>query len=323
MRVLVTGANGFVGKSLRAELLKRGSAVTAALRNPDALLEDVDTVPVGNIDEKTDWTDALHPQGGGRDVEVVIHLAARVHVMKETSVDPLTDYLKVNLYGTANLAYQAARAGVKRLVYVSSVKVNGECATEAQPYVETDPPDPQDPYAVSKWEAELALQRIAQETALEVVIVRPPLVYGSGVAGNFVKMMKVIEKGIPLPLASVKNRRSLLYIGNLVDALITCATHPAAAGETYLVSDGAAISTSDLLRQLAAAMNVPARLFPCPPTLISLVAKMAGKSEQAERLLGSLQVDSDKIRRELNWQPPYSVQQGLQATADWYRTTRL
>ena len=186
-------------------------------------------------------------------------------------------------------------------------------------FSETDEANPQDPYGVSKWEAEQALHRVAKETGLEVLIVRPPLVYGAGVKGNFAQMLRVLATGMPLPLASANNLRSLVYIGNFVDALMKCATHPAAAGQTYLVSDGEDVSTPDLLRQLGAAMGHPARLLPCPPSLLKLGGRLVGKSDQIDRLLGSLQVDSSKIRRELDWQPPFTFQEGLQATAEWYR----
>lgn len=318
--VLVTGANGFVGQPLCAEIIRQGGHVRAALQRTRQTHAGIDDIITGGLDGKTDWTHALHG------VSAIIHLAARVHVMQDIAIDPLAEFRRVNAEGTANLAQQAAYAGVKRFVYVSSIKVNGEntAATGENKYFsETDPPNPQDPYGQSKWEAEQALQRIAQQTGLEVVIVRPPLVYGAGVKGNFRQMLKVIARGIPLPLASVNNRRSLLYVDNLVDALITCASHTAAAGQTYLVSDGEDISTPDLIRGLAASMNVPARLFPCPPALLRMAAAFFGKSAQAERVLGSLQINSDKMRRDLNWHPPYSLQQGLQTTADWYRTTHL
>lgn len=313
MRLLITGANGFVGQALCDEARLRGYAVRCATRavwRPDGCTE---RVAVGAIDDKTDWTTAL--QG----VDTVIHLAARVHVMRDEAADPLTAFLAVNLHGTANLARQAARAGVKRLVYVSSIKVNGERTTEAGAFTEADRADPQDPYAVSKWEAEQALHRIAGETGLEVVVVRPPLVYGAGVQGNFISMLNVLAKGLPLPLASVHNRRSLIYVGNLVDALIACALHPGAAGQTYVVSDGEDVSTPELLRRLGAAMGRRARLFPCPARVLKVAGKLTGRSGQVERLLGALRVDSGKIRRDLNWAPPYTLQQGLQATAQWYR----
>ena len=312
--MLVTGANGFVGQALCAEAMRRGWHVRGALRSACELPAGAEKVVVGAIGGETDWTGAL------RGADVVVHLAARVHVMQDTIADPLAEFLKVNLHGTENLARQAARAGVKRFIYVSSIKVNGEETRDGQRFSETDVPAPQDPYGVSKWEAEQALHRVADETGLEAVIVRPPLVYGAGVKGNFVQMLNIVAKRIPLPFASVHNHRDLVYVGNLVDALITCATQPAAAGQTYLVCDGENISTPDLLRQLAVGMGVPSHLFPCPPALLQLAGKLAGKSQQLERLLGSLRVDGDKMRTDLNWTTPYSLRQGLQATTEWYRT---
>ena len=273
---------------------------------------DIEPSLIGAIDGQTNWTNAL------QDVGVVIHLAARVHVMHDSAVDPLAEFRRANTAGTEHLARCAAASGVKRLVYVSSIKVNGEETHDGKIYSEQDTPAPQDAYAISKWEAEQALYRVSAETGLEVVIVRPPLVYGPGVKGNFAQMLNVVAKRFPLPFASVPNRRDLIYVENLADALITCATHPAAANQTYLICDGAAVSTPDLLHQLAHVLDVPSRLFPCPPTLLRLVGKLAGKSQQLDRLLGSLQIDDGKIRRELNWQPPYSLQQGLLATAQWY-----
>jgi nucleoside-diphosphate-sugar epimerase len=308
LRFLVTGANGFVGKSLCVELFRQGYAVRAAVRSANLRIDDFERARVGSIDSGTDWTAALCG------VDIVIHLAARAHVMKESVADPLAEFLRVNLYGTENLARQAARAGVKRLVYMSSIKVNGERST--LPFVESDEPNPQDPYGVSKCEAEQALHRVAAETGLEIVIVRSPLVYGPGVKGNFAQMLKVLRSGIPLPLASVRNLRSLIYVGNLVDALIACATHPAAAGQTYLITDGEDISTPDLLRRLGAAMGHPARLLPCSVALLRLGGRLFGKSEQVDRLLDSLRVDNGKICRELNWSPPCSLQQGLCATVE-------
>jgi nucleoside-diphosphate-sugar epimerase len=308
-RVLVTGANGFVGRQLCAELIRREYPVKAAVRTPDGLNAVEQAAVVGQIDGRTDWTQALDG------VDVVIHLAARVHVMKEAAADPLAEFRKVNVQGTEHLARQAASAGVKRLVYVSSIKVNGEETTGRLSYTEQDEPMPQDPYGVSKWETEQVLHRVAAETRLEIVVVRPPLVYGPNVKGNFAQMLKALRYGVPLPLASVHNQRSLVYVGNLVDALIVCAGHPEAAGQTYLVSDGEDVSTPELLRQLGSAIGHPARLLPCPAALLKLAGRLVGRSDQMDRLLGSLQVDSGKIRRKLNWTPPYSLQQGLSATA--------
>jgi len=311
-RFLVTGANGFVGKPLCAELLRQGHAVRAAVRSSDQLPDGVEAVTIGNIDGDTDWTEAL------QDVERVIHLAARVHVMKDKAADPLTEFLRVNLHGSENLARQAARAGVKRLVYVSSIKVNGEQTLGRHSYTEQDTPAPKDAYGVSKWRAEQALQRIAQETKLEVVIVRPPLVYGPGVKGNFINLLAAIDNEIPLPLAGAKNNRSLLYVGNLVNALFVCATHPAANGETYLVRDGEDIPTSLLVKKIAAALGRKPRCFNFSPGLLRAGAMVLGRSAQVDRLFGALCVNDEKLRNELDWIPPFTLEQGLRITADWF-----
>jgi UDP-N-acetyl-alpha-D-quinovosamine dehydrogenase len=313
---LVTGATGFVGRALCRRLLEDGASVVAGIRQQAKLDEGVTPVVVGEINEATDWSQALSG------VDVVFHLAARAHVLRETAADPLAEFRKTNVAGTERLARSAAAAGVRRLVYVSSIGVHGLYTEPGKKFSEADIPQPHNAYALSKWEAEQALTRVAGETGLEVVIVRPPLVYGPGAPGNFAQMLAVVSKGIPLPFASVRNQRSLVYVDNLADALIACTVHPAAAGQTYLVSDGEDVSTPELLRQLADVLGVPARLPPCPPVLLRLAGRLAGKREQMERLLGSLQVDSGKIRRELNWLPPYTLQQGLQATADWRRGKR-
>ena len=307
MTTLVTGANGFVGQALCAALRERGEIIRSAVR----VAHDAEQTAVGEINANTDWTNAL--QG----CATVIHLAARVHVMNDISSNPLEEFRKVNLHGTENLARQAAAAAIKRFVYVSSIKVNGE-QTTLKTFSESDIANPQDPYGVSKWEAEQALHRVAAETGLEVVVVRPPLVYGAGVKGNFISLFNAIDKGLPLPLAAAHNARSLVYVGNLVDALITCATHPKAAGKTYLVSDRVDVSTAMLVREIAAALNRPDRSFYFPPAVLRTIAGLLGKSAQVDRLFGSLQIDSAKIRRELNWSQPYTLQQGLQATAEWY-----
>lgn len=313
--MLVTGASGFVGRCLTAELQQRGHAVRVALRNTKQVVGCAEAALITNINAETDWTDAL------RGIDTVFHLAARVHVMKDDTSDPLAEFRKVNLHGTENLARQAVRAGVKRLVYVSSIKVNGE-GSESTSYTERDSANPQDPYGVSKWEAEQALHRIADETGLEVVIVRPPLVYGPGVKGNFISLFKAIDKGLPLPLAGARNARSLVYVGNLADALIACATRVEAAGQTYLVSDGDAVSTADLVSGIARALECRGRCFYFPPVILRVLARLLGKSAQVDRLFGSLRVDSSKLRQQLGWAPPYTLQQGLLETARWYRQQR-
>jgi len=319
-RILVTGASGFVGHILCRTLLAQGFEVTATVRRIALLPERHERlyqeIEVGDIHASTDWSSAL------KGVNTLVHLAARVHVMKDVASDPLAEFLKVNLDGTVNLARQAARVGVKRLVYVSSVKVNGEETQELRSYVEQDMPAPQDPYGVSKWEAERALQLIAQETGLEVVVVRPPLVYGPGVKGNFIRLLAAVDKEIPLPLAGANNARSLVYVGNLVNALICCATHPAARGQTYLVSDGKSVSTAVLVEKIAKALGRKSRSFYFPPGLIRFAAIMLGRSAQVDRLFGSLRVNDEKIHRELSWTPPYTLDQGLHETVDWYQKSK-
>ncbi|MDI1299679.1 SDR family oxidoreductase [Methylotenera sp.] len=307
-RIMVTGANGFVGQAICAEALARGFNVTGATRTSFSFIPHLKNYVVSDINSSTDWALALEG------CDVVVHLAARVHVMREHSGNPLAEFRRLNVEGTEHLARSAAKAGVKRLVYVSSIKVNGEETSGNHIYCEQDVPAPQDPYGISKWEAEQVLHQIAQETGLEVGVVRPPLVYGAGVKGNFAQMLSVLARGLPLPFATITNRRSLIYVENLVDVLILCATHPAAAGQTYLVSDGEDVSTPDLLNKLSLAMGKSPRLFPFPIALLKLAGRLVGKSDQISRVVGSLRVDSSKIRRELGWVPPFSVDDGLKAT---------
>lgn len=310
----MTGATGFIGRHLFAKLREQGGAVRGTLwtQEPATILPSgVMRVLVDSIGPETDWGDAL------AGVDTVFHLAARVHVMKETTEDPLALYRLVNVAGTERLARRAAAAGVRRLVFLSSVKVHGE-ETEAF-YNETSPLAPTDPYGVSKREGEEVLGRIGRETGLEVVIIRPPLVYGPGVKANFLGLMRGVAQGWPLPLASITNRRSLIYVGNLVDALVICGTAPQAAGKTYLVSDGKDVSTADLIRRLASALGRPARLFACPLALLTLAGKVTGRTSAIDRLVGSLRVDMTKIGRELGWHPPHTLEEGLQQTAAWYR----
>jgi nucleoside-diphosphate-sugar epimerase len=307
-KILITGVNGFVGSALCMEAVARGFDVRGATRNVCDSPIGFENIVVGDINADTEWHSAL------LNCDVVIHLAARVHIMSETADDTLSEFRLVNTTGTECLARCAVTSGVKRLVYVSSIKVNGEETSDDVAFCEQDQPNPQEAYGISKWEAEQALHRVAAETGMEVVIVRPPLVYGPGVKGNFAQMLRVVTMGIPLPFAGVKNQRELIYVGNLVDALITCATHPAAVGNTYLVGDGESVSTPYLLRGLAKASGVSSRVFAWPVGLLKLMGALLGKGDQVERLVGSLQVDSSKIRRELGWEPPYRLQEGLNKT---------
>lgn len=311
--ILVTGANGFIGRALCSTLISQGKNIRPAVRAADSGENTAgqDSVVVGPIDGDTDWTSVL----GG--VDTVCHLAARAHHVHDAANSLISRYREVNTDGTRRLAQMAAQAGVKRFVFLSSVKVNGE-RTADRPFTENDAPHPEDAYGISKWEAEQALHNISRTTGMEVMVLRPPLVYGPGVRGNFLRLIQLVARGAPLPLASVINRRSLLYIDNLVDAIVLCMDTPRAAGGTYLVSDGEDISTPDLIRSLAAALDVRVRLFPCPAALLKLGATVLGKSGEISKLSESLQVDSSRIRKALGWQPRVSLRQGLEKTARWY-----
>jgi nucleoside-diphosphate-sugar epimerase len=309
MRILVTGVNGFIGKYLCAELLRREYAVIAASRSVNDCIGMIDWVVISSINNETDWSHALHG------IDVVIHLAARVHVMNEVATDPLDEFRKVNVNGTLNLAKQAVTAAVKRFVFISSVKVNGEYTQLDKPFTEIDTPNPQDPYGISKSEAEQGLMLIAQKTSMEVVVIRPPLVYGAGVKANFASMMRMVKRSIPLPLGAIHNKRSFVYIDNLVSLIMKCIIHPAAANQVFLVSDGNDLSTTELLRGCASALGVRSRLLPIPQKLIEFLAVLIGKKNVAQRLCGNLQVDITKARRLLDWKPPITVEEGLKATA--------
>ena len=313
----VTGANGFVGRALCAEAVRRGLKVRGITRLPCHLLPGVENVAAGDVDGDTDWVQAL------AGCDVVIHLAARVHIMNDTSKNPLAEFRRVNTLGTINLAEAAIAAGVRRLVNVSSIGVNGPSTKGELKFTDQDTPDPHNSYSVSKWEAEQVLHKIAANGQIEVVTVRPPLIYGPGVGGNFSRLLGAVYRGIPLPLGLTHNFRDLIFVGNLADFLIVSAFHPAAAGHTYLVSDGTPVSTHALLRGLARALGVKSRLFPVPPFLLQVVGNLTGYTAEFERLLSSLRVDSTKVSKELDWFPPFTLRQGLQATADWYRSERL
>lgn len=300
--VFITGANGFVGQALCARMLADGWSVRRAVRNQSSIgdLSGVETVQIDSLDLNTDWPEAI------LGANIVVHLAGQVHETNNTALDSLSAFRRVNVAGTERLARMAVVAGVRRFIYISSVKVNGEPASL-------------DPYSVSKWEAENVLRIVAAETGLDLVILRPPLVYGPDVKANFLRLLNMIYQGIPLPLESVDNQRSLIYLGNLVDAIVTCINHPGAAGQVYFVSDGEDVSTPDLIRCIAAALGRPVRLIPFPPALLRVAGWLVGKSAEIERLLGSLTIDSAKIRHELNWTPPHTLTQGLRETAEWYK----
>lgn len=310
VRVLVTGANGFVGRNLCAVLNRQQHAVVAAVRAVNADVTGlVQTVVIGSIDADTDWLAALC------NVDVVVHLAARVHVMSDHAKDPLVEFRHVNVAGTLNLAMQATEAGVKRFIFISSVKVNGECTEINQPFIEENAANPQDAYGLSKFEAEQGLLMLKQQTDMEIVIIRPPLVYGVGVKANFANMLRAVKRGIPLPFGAINNQRSFVYVGNLVSLILCCLDHPSAANQAFLVSDGQDLSTPELLRACALAMGVKSRLLPVPQRLIAFAAAMLGKRAIAQRLSGNLQVDIAKARTLLGWEPPVSVADGLKATA--------
>ena len=311
MNVLLTGATGFVGRAIVANLSAgERFRICAAVRQDSVKFpQALRLVRVGEIDDSTQWDAAL----AGNDV--VIHSAARAHIMKDSVADPLAEYRRVNVSGSLNLARQAIDAGVKRFIFISSIKVNGEGTLPGNPYTADDPPQPQDPYGVSKSEAEQELRNLTRNSGMELVIIRPTLVYGPGVKANFFSMMSWLRRGIPLPFSLTRNKRSFVAVDNLVDLIVTCIEAPAAANQTFLVSDGHDLSTNELLKAMGTALGRPARLFPFPVWLFSLCARMIGKPGIAHRLFGSLQVDISKTRAVLGWSPPVSVDAALKKTA--------
>lgn len=311
-RLLVTGANGFVGRALCAEAPGRGFALTGVTRSACHLPGGIQNFAIGAMEEGADWR---LPLAGAN---AVVHLAARVHVMADTAENPLAEFRRVNVEGTLNLARQAAAAGVQRFVFVSSVKVNGEASRPGYPFKADDAPAPLDAYGISKMEAEQGLRKIAAETGMEVVIIRPPLVYGPGVKANFAAMMRWLRRGVPLPLGAIDNRRSLVALDNLVDLILACVTHPAAAHQTFLVSDGQDVSTTELLRRMGRAMGCPVRLLAVPAGLLALAAALVGRRAVAQRLCSSLQVDIEKTRQLLGWRPPLTLDQGLKKAAQGF-----
>lgn len=314
--ILVTGATGFVGSALCTRLASEARPLVQAVRHSKS--GSISEAVVGDIGPDTDWHAAL------TGCEAVVHLAARVHVMRDMAATPLTEFRRINVGGTLALAHQAANAGVRRFVMVSSAKVNGESTLPGQPFTAHDAPAPQDAYAISKHEAEQGLRSLAAQNGMEVVIVRPPLVYGPGVKANFAAMMRWLSRGIPLPLGSItRNRRSLVGIDNLVDLIVTCLDHPSAAGYTFLASDGEDLSTTELLCRLGAALGLPTRLVPVPESWLSLGAHLVGRPEIYKRLCGSLQLDIAFTREQLDWKPPVSVDEGLRRAARETGTRRI
>ena len=301
-----------MGHHLVTELIRRELPFHIAIRRSEEYFPHSKCIPVGEICAQTQWSRAL------LGVTVVVHLAARVHMMTETSNNTFEDFHAVNTEGTLNLAWQAAAAGVRRFIFLSTIKVNGEGRKTA--YLEADNPDPQDAYAASKCEAERGLWAISAETGMEVVVLRVPLVYGPGVGANFFQLLKAVDQGWPLPLGGINNRRSLLYVGNLIDAILCAFQHPKAANQLFLLSDGQDVSTTQLVTWLVQALSKQTRLFSVPERLLRSVAGVVGNSSAVDRLFGSLYLDSTKIQRELGWSPPFTLQEGLQATAKWYRT---
>ena len=301
--ILITGASGFIGRNLCRSFAEQGIAFRAVVRNLRKAAYGSSAVAI-NIDGRTDWIEVLEG------VEVIVHLAARVHVMQEHAQDPLVAFRAVNVDGTLNLARQAAAVGVKRFVFLSTIKVNGE-ETGDVPFHSSDIPAPVDPYGISKLEAERGLQKIAHATGLEVVIIRPPLVYGPGAGGNYGRLRRLAAKGWPLPLAAVHNKRSFIGVDNLCDCIRVCLHHPDAAGKTLLVSDNHDISTPDLVRLLASSAGRSIRLLPVPVGVLQMLAKLCGREPEVKRLTENLQVDCSETMRLLNWQPPVSLEQGI------------
>lgn len=317
--ILVTGAGGFVGTALLGRLRSEPQfSVRAAVRSLSGHEgpAGIDWIETGDLAAAADWQAAL------QDIDVIVHLAARVHVMRDSAADPLAAFRRVNVEGTLNLARQALAAGVKRFIFISSIKVNGEATRPGQPYRADDAPAPEDAYGISKREAEDALRALCHDSPMDFVIIRPPLVYGPGVKGNFLSMLRWLDKGVPLPLAAIDNRRSLVAVDNLADLIRTCIDHPRAANQVFLAADGEDLSTPELLRKAAAALGKNARLLPVPAALLNVAARCLGKTAAIQKLCGSLQVDIGKTRERLGWRPPLGVDQALRSAALHYLGAR-
>jgi UDP-glucose 4-epimerase len=313
LKVLVTGSSGFIGTGLIARLIRDNRyRLNAAGRQPAQPMQaDVRYFAVGDLSRNTNWHTALNC------VDTVVHLAAHVHVVHDRAQDPVTLFRQINVEGTINLVRQAAENGVRRIIFLSSVKVSGEMTTLDKPFT-PEAAAPADPYAISKYEAENMLRELCRDASMELVIIRPPLVYGPGVKANFNSLLRLVASGIPLPFGAIVNRRSLVARDNLVDLIATCIEHPAASNEIFLVSDGEDLSTPELICRLAQAMNRPARLFSMPQFILTGAAGLIGKKDIMQRLCGSLWLDIGKTRDRLGWKPPVTVDRGLEMTALWY-----
>lgn len=317
MKVLITGSTGFVGRALLAQLQARPEFhIRTSLRHaaPADANHPVESVLVGDMHANTDWRAAL------LDIDTVVHLAARVHVMQEQDPNPLQAFRDSNVQATIHLAQRAAQAGVKRLIFVSSVKVNGESTPTGHPFNETSPLLPHEPYAISKLEAEQGLQQLGQTSGMEITILRPPLIYGPGVKANFASLARAVARGKLLPLGDIHNQRSLVALGNLTDLITLCLTHPAAANQTFMVSDGEDVSTTALVQRMALAIGRPPRLLAVPAWILSAGATLLGQRAAVQRLCGNLQIDSSKARTLLGWVPPVSVNEGLRRALEEYRS---
>lgn len=317
--ILITGSTGFIGRCLLPLLTKKDWQITTAGRhNIDQFNNNITNVVVGNIDGNTHWHEAL------KNIDAVLHLAARAHILNDNSPNPEAEFFAVNTEGTANLVKQSIQAGVKHFIFISSIGAMASLSN--QPLQENSPCNPDTPYGRSKLAAEQALISLASESEMTWTILRPTLVYGSGNPGNMERLIKLVKKGLPLPFGLVNNRRSLVYVGNLVDSIITCLSHPNAKNQTFLISDGQDLSTPDLIRKIAYYLDCPCNLLPVPPSLLKIAGNLGDMGEKLlgrslplntptiDRLLGSLVVDSSKIRNTLNWQPPFSIDEGLQQT---------
>lgn len=311
--ILVTGSSGFVGQSLIKRLTTEfePSSIIAVVRNQSLDLDArVRCIEIGDLSNEINLSQML------QEVDVVVHCAGRAHVMNDQSPNSLAEFRRVNVQGTVNLARQAAAAGVKRFIFLSSIKVNGELTEMGKPFTADDEPAPEDPYGISKYEAEQALRQIASDSGMELIVIRPPLVYGPGVKANFESMMKWLAKGLPLPLRAITgNRRSLVALDNLIDLILTCLSHPNAANQIFLVSDGEDISTTDLLIHMGKALGHPARLFYVPLEILKIGAFLMRKKSIYQRLTGSLQLDITKTQKLLDWTPPVTLDEGFRRVA--------